>query len=200
MAKQSQNMKKKASSTAQENLKIYTMKDLQEKNFPKMISIAKETLGEVSDDYIISILRHFNWNTEKVNDQWFEKMDKLILEIGLEFDQSLNKKFPEIKSALKEQNSNCDIVWGDKFNPKDKDLKAVQLICGHQFSAMSWREYLKEKVKEQGAACVFTKCIQQKCNVVVPHSFFLDNLPQGLEDVTDEKGKTTKFNFKEKYQ
>jgi hypothetical protein len=68
MAKQSQNMKKKASSTAQENLKIYTMKDLQEKNFPKMISIAKETLGEVSDDYIISILRHFNWNTEKVND------------------------------------------------------------------------------------------------------------------------------------
>ena len=90
-----------------------------------MISAAKETLGEVSDDYIISILRHFNWNTEKVNEQWFEKMDKLILEIGLEFDQSLNKKFPAISSALKEYNQNCDIVWGDEFKTFDKDLKAV---------------------------------------------------------------------------
>ena len=73
-------------------------------------------------------------------------MDKLILEIGLEYDTSLNKKYPIITSALKENNNNCDIVWGDEFDPKDPELKAVELICGHQFSAMSWTEYLKEKV------------------------------------------------------
>jgi len=122
-------MKKKTSQM--ENLKIYTMKDLLEKHFPSKISKAKDTLGEVSDDYIISILRHFNWNTEKVNDQWFDKMDKLILEIGLEYDTKLNQKYPAITSALKENNNNCDIVWGDEFDPKDSELKALELLCGH---------------------------------------------------------------------
>ena len=189
----------KKKSSVMENLNIYTMDDLLEKHFPTKITQAKETLGEVSDDYVISILRHFNWQTEKVNDQWFDKMDKLILEIGLEYDKSLNQKYPAITSALKENNNNCDIVWGDEFDPKDKELKAVWLSCGHQFSAMSWAEYLKEKVRTQGAACVFTKCIQQRCNVVVPHSFFLENLPEGLQDVTDDKGKVSKFDFKAKY-
>ena len=175
------------------------MKDLHEKHFPAKIQEAKETLGEASDDYIISILRHFNWQNEKVNNQWYDNMDKLVLEIGLEYDKSLNKKFPAITSALKENNNNCDIVWGDEFDPKNPDTKAVQLSCNHQFSAMSWREYLKEKVRELGAACVFTKCIQAKCNVVVPHSFFLKHLPQVPEDVTDEKGNVTKFDFREKY-
>ena len=108
-----------------ENLKIYTIKDLLEKHFPAKIIEAKETLGEVTDDYIISILRHFNWQTEKVNNQWYDKMDKLILEIGLEFDTSLNQKYPEIKTALKENNNNCDIVWGDEFDPNDAELKAL---------------------------------------------------------------------------
>ena len=58
-------------------------------------------------------------------------MDKLVLEIGLEFDKSLNKKFPAITSALKENNNNCDIVWGDEFDPKNPDTKAVQLSCNH---------------------------------------------------------------------
>lgn len=34
---------------------------------------------------------------------------------------------------------------------------------------------------------------------MVPHSFFLKYLPEGVQDVTDEKGKVSKFNFKEKY-
>jgi hypothetical protein len=38
------------------------------KHFPAKIKEAKEILGDVSDDYVIAILRHFNWQTEKVND------------------------------------------------------------------------------------------------------------------------------------
>jgi hypothetical protein len=58
----------KKKSSAVENLNIYTMDDLLKKHFPAKIKEAKEILGDVSDDYVIAILRHFNWQTEKVND------------------------------------------------------------------------------------------------------------------------------------
>lgn len=56
---------------------------------------------------------------------------------------------------------------------------------------MCWKQYLMDKVKSNGAQCVFTKCPQLKCNMVVPHSFFLKYLP----DEASEDG----INYREKY-
>lgn len=56
---------------------------------------------------------------------------------------------------------------------------------------MCWKIYLVDKVKSMGPSCVFTKCPQPRCNVVVPHSFFL----KYLEDEEHEDG----TNYRQKY-
>ena len=40
----------------------------------------------------------------------------------------------------------------------DPDMEAVSLVCGHQFSAVTWSNYLLTKVEEEGPSCVFLKC------------------------------------------
>ena len=54
-------------------------------------------------------------------------------------------------------------------------------------------------MKEKGAACVFTKCPQLRCNVVVPHSVFLEYLPIEGEEETDNKGQKFRYQYQEKY-
>jgi hypothetical protein len=51
--------------------------------------------------------------------------------------------------------------------------------------------YLRNKVTELGSMCVFTKCPQHRCNMVVPHSKFIEYLP----DEPYEDG----VNYREKY-
>ena len=49
------------------------MKELQQKHFPAKISDVRDILGDVDEDYVISILRHFDWNQQRFEEQWFEK-------------------------------------------------------------------------------------------------------------------------------
>ena len=69
-----------------------------------------------------------------------------------------------------------------EFDENDEEFKAEQLVCGHQFSACAWTAFLKDKIKSEGAACVFAKCMQLRCNVVVPHSLYLKYVKDEEED------------------
>ena len=106
-------------------------------------------------------------------------MDRLVVEIGLQFDKSLLQKYPEINASTSAENGNmCGICYCE-FEDDDEEMKVDQLVCGHQYNAMCWKYYLKEKVSSEGPGCVFTKCPQLRCNVVVPHSYFLKYLHNG---------------------
>ena len=54
----------------------------------------------------------------------------------------------------------------------DEEGPALSLKCGHEFCAVCWEEELKSKIKA-GPSCLFTKCQQLNCNMIVPYSFFL---------------------------
>ena len=44
--------------------------------------------------------------------------------MGLKFDLELNKKYPEIKERLKENNNNmCNVMYMD-FDDEDEEMKA----------------------------------------------------------------------------
>ena len=88
-------------------------------------------------------------------------------------------------------------VWGEEFDENDPEMKCVQLICGHQFSYDSWKEYLKEQIK-LGATCVYATCQQKHCNVIVPFSMFLEffpSLPEGEENKEDNYQYHNKYMF-----
>lgn len=118
--------------------------------------------------------------------------DNKAFEVGLKYDEKLAEKYPEINSSRQENNENyCQVMYCE-FEKDDPDYDADALACGHQFSKISWRMYLKDKIKSNGPSCVFTKCAQLRCNLVVPHSFFL----KYLEDKEDEDG----INYFRKYK
>ena len=144
-------MIKKKSSMAL--MKVYTMNQIMNDQMPKRVKRASEILYNDNEDTTISILRHFNWNQTKLEESWFENQDKLELEIGLRFDEGLNKKFPDITKTLVANNGGmCTICYCDF------DGEVDQLVCGHQYCTTCFESYLKDKVHTNGATCVFTKC------------------------------------------
>ena len=138
----------------------------------------KEVLCIDNDDQIISILRHFKWNQTKVEEKWFENMEKLEYQIGIKYDKSLVNEHKDIDISHEKNNNGTCYVCFDVF---DKSRKPFSLLCGHQFCRGCFSYYLKDKVKETGARCVFTRCPQPNCNVTVPHSAFLELIEPGVD-------------------
>ena len=60
-----------------------------EKMIPQKLQEANELLQLNNNDKLIAILRHFNWNQQKLEEQWFEDSDNLEYKIGLKFDKKL---------------------------------------------------------------------------------------------------------------
>jgi ariadne-1 len=87
---------------------------------------------------------------------------------------------------LKENNNGvCSIMYMD-FDENDEYFVPLELSCGHQFSKAAWQNYLKTRVQSDGPACVYANCMQPRCNVVIPHSFYLKNLPdEEIEIITE---------------
>ena len=57
--------------------------------------------------------------------------DSKLVDIGLEYDKTLNEKYPEVESTLKEKNDGMCMVMYCKFEPDDSDYASDELFCGH---------------------------------------------------------------------
>ena len=90
---------------------------------------------------------------------------------GLEFDQNLTKKYPEINDSTAEKNGGLCSVFFMDFEDEG-EMRPISLSCGHQFSACAWTEHLKSAVNSNGEGCVMARCQQTRCNLKVPHSLF----------------------------
>ena len=102
---------------------------------------AVKDLLELENDKLIAILRHFDWDQNKIDEFWWTN-DSLPVEIGIAYNQSLEQQHPQITSSFAANNGGMCPVMYDEFDEADPDMKAVSLCCGHQFSAIAWKEYL----------------------------------------------------------
>ena len=93
-----------------------------------------------------------------MEERWFENIDKFEKEVGIVFDTSLEQKVHDIHSSRKENNSNMCSICFIEFEEESEEYRPYSLACGHQFNGICWTNYLKDKVKDSGATCVFTKC------------------------------------------
>lgn len=51
----------------------------------------------MSSDETVIVLRYYKWNKDKVENEFLlGDQEKLRLKIGLDFDQTINKKFPYV--------------------------------------------------------------------------------------------------------
>lgn len=144
---------------------------------PRITNEVQEFFDCSEDDAII-MLRHFKFNIEKLQNEWFDN-EGLKKAIGLEYDSKIAKEFPEVEMSLREANEGYCIICYNEFD--DGDFKCVSIPkCKHEFCKSCWSEYLINKVNE-GPFSVHSMCMQDKCNLVVPHSFFMKFL-QGADN------------------
>ena len=91
----------------------------------------------------MTILRHYDWNFNKLQENWFTDQEALVYKIGIQYDQKLIQKHPEINDSTKEKNNNmCMVMYCDFEDPSDPDadpdMAPVSLSCGHQYSSIAW--------------------------------------------------------------
>ena len=80
-------------------------------------------------------MRYFNWNNQKVNDKWFDNMEQLRMDTGLDYDKTLVNFHPKIDASKKENNKGeCGVCYCDF----DEEFPARSLECGHEFSLDCW--------------------------------------------------------------
>lgn len=76
--------------------------------------------------------------------------DNKLKTVGLEYDEKLVEKYPDINATRKENNDNMCPVMYMEFEKGDPDYDSDELVCGHQFSKICWKNYLKDKIKSNG--------------------------------------------------
>lgn len=84
-----------------------------------------------SEDKVISVIRYYEWNIQRLNDKWFENQEKEELEAGIKFDQDLPKKYTDIGQSLAENNEGCCKICFLDFDEEDEEYKAESLECRH---------------------------------------------------------------------
>uniref|UniRef100_A0A8C9GME7 RBR-type E3 ubiquitin transferase n=1 Tax=Piliocolobus tephrosceles TaxID=591936 RepID=A0A8C9GME7_9PRIM len=159
----------------------------------------KEVITDVSNlinleyDYIFKLLKIYNFNSDKLIEEWFnnihkvkakakEKANLLDLDIlNLEQPQQNDKaSFPQesiqIKNNLTDNNDSSQNISNkltDKFicpilltEHYVEDTYALN--CGHKFSKDCWKQYLKTSLLNDFEDTILNKkCIHAKCNEYV---------------------------------
>ena len=101
-----------------------------DKMMQSQINKVKELLN-VNEDQAIAILRHFQWNYQRIEDDWFTMPERKFVDIGLEYDSKLIEKYPDIDATRKENNGGMCMVMYEEFEEGDPDYDSDELICGH---------------------------------------------------------------------
>ena len=122
---------------------IVLTEDKIDERIARKIYQLNEKLFLDNDDALLAALRHFNWEKGLLEERWFDDIENLRVQIGLDFNDKLPTEHPEMNASLAANNDNlCQIIYDD-FDEDDPEMKPMQLVCGHQFSAVAWTEHLQ---------------------------------------------------------
>jgi len=117
----------------------------------------------LSNEEATIILIQYQWNMERIRDQWYEDVDENEKKCGLKLN-SVAIKFLEEKK-VNSRNNNCLIC------DCSKDLTFFALNCSHFFCGDCWANYLENKLDDI-LTCISSSCPQQGCNLIVPENIY----------------------------
>ena len=92
------------------------------------MSQANEIMFLKSDDNVMTVMRYFNWSIQKLNDKWYDNMQQLRIDTGLDYDTTLVSFHPEINASMQQNNNG---MCGVCFCEFDEESPARSLECGH---------------------------------------------------------------------
>lgn len=119
--------------------KVYSPADVQGQQ-DELIDEVNMILDLRKEDAAI-LLRHFRWNKERLIEDYMDRPKKVLEDAGLGPSTSGPPKLEVIK------NFECDICCESQTG-----LQTFAMKCNHRYCVNCYRQYLAQKIKEEGEA------------------------------------------------
>ena len=120
----------------------------------KQINEVSAILGQPSEATAI-LLRHLRWNKERLIEAYMDRPEKVLENAGLGPDNASQPKTVVVKGFT------CDICCEDGPN-----METYALKCGHRYCVDCYRQYLAQKIKDEGEAARI-QCPTSGCHRIV---------------------------------
>ncbi len=111
-------------------------------------------LGQPSEATAI-LLRHLRWNKERLIEAYMDRPEKVLENAGLGPDNASQPKTMILKGFT------CDICCED-----GPSMETYALKCGHRYCVSCYRQYLAQKIKDEGEAARI-QCPTSGCHRIV---------------------------------
>ena len=134
--------------------KVYSPADIQAQQDRQVAEVAN--LLEQPHEATAILLRYGRWNKERVIEQYMDNQEEVLEKAGL--GQDLQREPPRIETT---DGFACDICCEDEAG-----LQSFAMKCGHRFCVNCYRQYLSQKIREEGEAGRI-KCPGDGCNNIV---------------------------------
>ena len=133
--------------------KVYGPADIQAHQ-DNQIDEVSAILGQPSEASAI-LLRYLRWNKEKLIEDYMDKPDAILEKAGLGPYAGQTPETAIIKGFV------CNICCED-----EPGLESYAMKCGHRYCVNCYRQYLAQKIKDEGEAARI-QCPTEKCNRIV---------------------------------
>lgn len=151
------NLGDKAFGTKRKNyevpFKIYSPADIQNYQNSQIEEVSM-IIGQPPESTAI-LLRHARWNKEKLVESYMDKEEQVLESAGL------GKSFADAPKVATVRGFVCDICCEDS-----PDLRTYAMRCNHRFCVDCYRQYLAQKIKDEGEAARI-RCPGDGCNRIV---------------------------------
>ena len=120
---------------------------------------------------IVSILlRHFNWNQERLIERFLESADRVLHGAGepVDDDAACSDADGSPRPAKRPRLAAPGPGFACAVCCDDEPPAVLRLRCGHAFCTSCWREYAETKIRAEGE-CAFL-CMHDGCTTVVDAS------------------------------
>ena len=104
------------------------------------------------------LLRHFQWNKERLIEQYMDEPDKVKWEAGVLDNQACPR-------MVEMENFTCDICFMSAEDYGGR-IMTTSLPCGHRYCTACYTHYAEQKVREEGESRRI-QCMKDKCNLIV---------------------------------
>lgn len=128
-------------------------------SLPDIVAKQNANLCEIRDMTGIDLgrcrilLRHYNWNTEKLQEKLFDDPERALREVHLALPSEFTPTLP--------------VECGTCMEELTTEEETAFLTCHHIFCRSCWSEYLSLKINEEGQKAGLVTCMAHKCRTPV---------------------------------